>query len=500
MKFRIICFYYSQYDHCKLPNRGTFGAEFTDADYALLCDRLRNQHQQFRSHKMRDIERKVQRFKGTFGHLTIEEIFVAFREADWQEEEVALRLTRRDYISQLRQLIAVANKSEGSKARKKAPSKTGNVDPKKPVVYMEQQIKRVISDEGSSEADGRPKTRRRRSKNQHRSTEADEPAESGISSMKRMRLDEALANESMEGWSEARIRAFKIRDQNPNAYYYRFNAPGEQQRNGGWSEEEHQMFMARLKECGADGQWGIFSMAIPGRVGYQCSNYYRKLIDSGQLHDQNYTTDGTGKTHFKRKDKESKVDGDTENSPTLGLNADSKTSASVRANTRASAKATARADAKADIKAEINDDRDADTKADAKADIKADANPTTPKSISAYHNLPVVSSPMRYKATNTNTATPKKVTSEAPSSPHYENPLPEFIDAITCAPVVRPAISPYGHVLSYATWLRCLLQGDRRNTCPLTNQPLHKRQLIFVTPENIEMYRDRIIGLNCDNK
>jgi hypothetical protein len=24
-----------------------------------------------------------------------------------------------------------------------------------------------------------------------------------------------------------------------------------------------------LKEIGADGQWGIFSMAIPGRVGYQ---------------------------------------------------------------------------------------------------------------------------------------------------------------------------------------------------------------------------------------
>jgi len=24
-----------------------------------------------------------------------------------------------------------------------------------------------------------------------------------------------------------------------------------------------------LKEIGADGQWGIFSMEIPGRVGYQ---------------------------------------------------------------------------------------------------------------------------------------------------------------------------------------------------------------------------------------
>lgn len=82
--------------------------------------------------------------------------------------------------------------------------------------------------------------------------------------------------------------------------------------------------------------------------------------------------------------------------------------------------------------------------------------------------------------------------SEIPRSQYYENPLPGFIDAITRTELVRPAISPYGHVLSYETWIRCLLNGDRKNTCPLTNQPLHKRQLIFLTSENIEMYRDRI--------
>lgn len=79
---------------------------------------------------------------------------------------------------------------------------------------------------------------------------------------------------------------------------------------------------------------------------------------------------------------------------------------------------------------------------------------------------------------------------------HHENPLPGFIDAITQTQVVRPAISPYGHVLSYDTWIKCLLNGDRKNTCPLTNQPLHKRQLIFLTFENIEMYRDAIRKIN----
>lgn len=37
------------------------------------------------------------------------------------------------------------------------------------------------------------------------------------------------------GWSEARKQAFKLIDTNPNAYYYRFNAPGEPQRNGAFT-------------------------------------------------------------------------------------------------------------------------------------------------------------------------------------------------------------------------------------------------------------------------
>ena len=86
----------------------------------------------------------------------------------------------------------------------------------------------------------------------------------------RLRLDDALANVTeMEGWSEARIRAYQGMKTNPNAYFYRFNAPGETQRNGAWSKEEDELFMKRLKEFGTDGQWGLFSMSIPGRVGYQ---------------------------------------------------------------------------------------------------------------------------------------------------------------------------------------------------------------------------------------
>lgn len=57
--------------------------------------------------------------------------------------------------------------------------------------------------------------------------------------VKRLRLDEALkkVNEgTFEGWSEARIRAWQLKDKNPNAYYYRFNDPGVEQCNGKWTK------------------------------------------------------------------------------------------------------------------------------------------------------------------------------------------------------------------------------------------------------------------------
>lgn len=73
-------------------------------------------------------------------------------------------------------------------------------------------------------------------------------------------------------------QAFSQMETNPNSYYYRFLPPGVKQRNGKWSDEEHRLFMERYRELGANGEWGIFSMKLPGRVGYQCSNYYRSLI------------------------------------------------------------------------------------------------------------------------------------------------------------------------------------------------------------------------------
>jgi len=46
----------------------------------------------------------------------------------------------------------------------------------------------------------------------------------------KLKLDDAISQGHYEGWSGARIRAWNLREKNPNAYYYRFNDPGEKQK------------------------------------------------------------------------------------------------------------------------------------------------------------------------------------------------------------------------------------------------------------------------------
>jgi len=75
-----------------------------------------------------------------------------------------------------------------------------------------------------------------------------------------------------------------------------------------------------------------------------------------------------------------------------------------------------------------------------------------------------------------------------------ENPLPGFVDPITLEEVIQPAISPFGHVMGYKTWVRCL-SSEPRNVCPLTKNPLHKRDLVILSWDNIRQLKDKIVNL-----
>jgi hypothetical protein len=276
------------------PSRATLGPEFTDDDYAKVCEHINFQHQQFQQRMVKDVEAKVQKFKQEFPHLTIEEVFMALEEYEYHEDEVLLQLTKSEFIRELRKKIAKLSASVKESRKKLTVSVTPaavtaavpNVE-EVPTSELISAIETNQIDSEVSEAESDPEPEL--DAESVTDFENDEDYENAIEKesgtkaapvkrvalsktykkSQRLRLDEALSKADMQGWSEARIRAFKMLNQNPNTYYYRFNHPGETQRNGAWSSEEHDLFMKRLAECGADGQWGIFSMTIPGRVGYQ---------------------------------------------------------------------------------------------------------------------------------------------------------------------------------------------------------------------------------------
>ena len=105
-------------------------------------------------------------------------------------------------------------------------------------------------------------------------------------------------------WSTIHQASYLAGIQNPNTYFYRNCAPGEKQKNGPWSDEEKRLFLNRLKEMRKQGvtksKWGIFSQAIPGRVGYQCANFYRKLVIAKEIEDPSYYQDEDGVLRHKK--------------------------------------------------------------------------------------------------------------------------------------------------------------------------------------------------------
>ena len=276
----------------------------------------------------------------------------------------------------------------------------------------------------------------------------------------------------MEGWSDARKKAWSNREKNENQYYYRFNAPGEAQGEGKWSEAEHELFLKTLEDVrsGAAGypmyQWGSFSKNIPGRVGYQCSNYYRSLIKNGEVEDSNYMVDEKGQMRFNFKNKGfervNKETGDTE----LLTSKPKKPKPPPKPKKPKAPKAPK---PKPKPKKKPKDDDDKNFR----CTIKLDAT---------------------RRSGRTAGATKKYTDGDEESDEEEEEPvLPGFMDPLTKQQIEEPAISPYGHVAGYETWCRALRSEDAKDTCPFTRQPLKRRDLVKLTHENIAQYREKMV-------
>lgn len=295
-------------------------------------------------------------------------------------------------------------------------------------------------------------------------------------------LDELIKN-----WSGARIKAWNNRERNENQYYYRFNAPGESQGEGKWSEQEHALFMAtmesvkngELKDAAGNVvpmyQWGSFSKAIPGRVGYQCSNYYRSLITQNKLEDENYQLDDQGKLRFNFKNKgfTRDEDGRMKKAPAVPKAPRvPKAPKAPKDNTKALEKKRA-AEAKKKAKAE------------AKAARDAEKEDKTFRSSCKFDTI---------RRSGRANGTKKYSDGDASEDEEDLGPvLPGFMDPLTRMPIEEPAISPYGHVCGYEIWCKILRQEGTKDTCPFTRQPLKRRQLVILTHDNITEYREKMV-------
>ncbi|KAJ3096830.1 adenylate kinase [Phlyctochytrium planicorne] len=418
-----------------------FGDDVNEEEKLVIKKRMELQQMQFQLYERCETLRKMCHVQTVYPHLKEEEIEEALK--DTKDEDAVAEL-----FSDPAYLVAIRERIEFLKSQKQTP--------------LNSKIQRPSTQPDES-------TKRRVVRQKNKST---------------LTINEAVTKLNMgakpadifKGWSAARVQAYKNIDKAPNSYYYRFNAPGEVQITKAWTAEEKKLFMKRLEEVGAT-QWGIFSMAIPGRVGYQCSNFYRTLIKSGEIKDPNYIVENgnlryafQGKTGTYFRVHKSSHDDFEEQEECVGADGEIDVVAPPKPNRKRASKK------KVEVQVPKAAERDSDYDS-----VDDDVKPTKKKKLTADDrdaDYPIV------------VGRKERMEWNLKYSERFENPLPGFVDPITLDEVVRPTISPFGHVMSYETWIKCLMDSkESKNICPFTKQPLTKRQLTVLNFDNIEEFR-----------
>jgi len=310
----------------------------------------------------------------------------------------------------------------------------------------------------------------------------------GSKRAERILLDDALKTKdtNMTGWSVARKKAYKAININPNAYHYRFNKPDEPNGSGAWTKDEHKLFMKLLLEKGANKNWGLFSISIPGRVGYQCSNYYRKLVKHYKIWDPNYWFDGK-KLYFKRGQERNEAwvqYAFTVLEDASGVFGKPPAQHPKRPSTLPSPE-------------EIKRTASNGFPAEPPEGFNLKLPTTNTKRKSRKRIAPSVTRNRKRIRTLNDSDSDCDIRSKTAAAllvPAGGVAMPKFTDPFTKCPISSPAISPYGHVCEYDMWTKVLRTPGAKDICPFTRKPVTRRQLVKLTPENIDEYRSKVIN------
>ena len=282
--------------------------------------------------------------------------------------------------------------------------------------------------------------------------------------------------ETWLSWSNARRTSYLRADTFPNAYYYRHLPPGEKQVNGAWTAHEKELFLKRVAEFRGDsdtmnGDWGLFSLSIPGRVGYQCSNFYRKLVEAGEIHDSRYIKGADGSIHHLSRMHDGKI----------------ASKAKKQTKFKQTKKYTKTVTTRIVDPSRIHSLRfvlsDSDDETEKSKQKQTSIKELLEKQANEREKQQQEQEPHHIKSRYDNWA--------------MQNPLKNMVDDITGEIIRVPALSPDGYVLDYNTWLN-VLKTKKEN--PFTRMPVTKRQLVILTFENFDEYKQKIVNLNSSDE
>lgn len=433
-------------------------------------------------------------FNELWPDATTHQIFFAYEDCKHDVEVLAVKIAEESYREEIKKKIeeryegkVITNEEEDvfedkndkdyTYCPKKSKNKSGIVVKSGGISGVKSNSKNKQVSNSDSESDKEPEKKKRKI------------YDTNVINDKYDKKPDDISLETWQRWSPAKRRSYNFGLANPNAYFYRHVAPGEEYKTGPFTKHEKELFLARVKEYmkpdgSIHGEWGLFSRAIPGRVGYQCSNFYRKLIIAGELTDTKYKVDKDGKlhheSHFRPGDE------------SAGESAPPKKSY-VRK------------------KKHKDDDYDLDIELIKSKPVKPEhirsilfMSSRLSQEFSRRENDKTKNNAITTQTTRT--VTPKsESSSEVKSSDEklvpsiekmskYEryalqNPIPGWCDPITSDDMKVPAISPDLTLLDYKTWLS-VLQVKQED--PYTRRKMTKRDLIILTVENWKEYEDKI--------
>ncbi|RUS20171.1 hypothetical protein BC937DRAFT_86241 [Endogone sp. FLAS-F59071] len=444
-----------------------FSEEVTENEMDIIQKRVALQQRQFAEYERREKLRKSRKICAMFDYVCEEEIDEMLLDCEGDEEEVVVRLTQPGYLYGIRKIIATKYTTE---------------------------IESHEDDDGSGQ--------KYRSYPYHYLPKSCHSNARQYRMGGRLALDDALKQvqehkidpaKAFEGWSQARIRAYQMIDQNPNSYYYRFNAPGEVQRKGQWTEVGggEEALSQKAGRGWRERAMGVIFNVNPGTSGIPGKAHY--LFDKKNSKGE---VEKTFRTHSKHTTTTTERPPRSRSAAGGGSSASTSSRKRKRRNNRWGG-----SDDDDDLAGYDDDDSGSFT-------MKSWS--TTKRTRARMAAAVDAASSETGEASGAGEGGSEEVDEE--EKERMMNPLPGFLDPITLDEVVKPAISKYGHVIGYSkltnlcyghvarsryeSWVRCLTNWDgNKNICPLTKKPLTKRDLVILTHENIDEYRDKIVNL-----